>query len=212
MASCLFILFSLSCFSFFSQLLQSFSGGVELQDDKWARGGDLITWSPCGVKRVAGRLRQTADNKTKVVCGWLQTTAISFILLLLNVISCSLTWAGELPEGKRTASWREPLLQLTVAYTQAQWVITLWAITSAHVCSRYKDPVGRPCQNPVCLHRQVLLLFKLRLKCTLHLQSSEMVLRSSCINFGTLRKWNSTSGNNYISVHKAWIWTGYAPP
>lgn len=81
--------------SFFFQLLQSSSGGAVLQDDKWARGGDLITWSPRGVKTAAGRLRQTADNKTKVVCGWLQTTAFSFMLLLLNVISCSLTWAAQ---------------------------------------------------------------------------------------------------------------------
>ena len=125
---------------FFFQLLQSGSGGVVLQDDKWAKGGDLITWSPCGVKRVAGRLRRTADNKTKIVCGWLQTTAISFIPLLLNVISCSLTWA-------RRATWREPLLQLIVADTLAQWVITSWAITSAHVCSMYRDPVGRPART-----------------------------------------------------------------
>lgn len=64
-----------------------------------SRGGDLITWSPWGVKTAPGRLRQTADNKRKVVCSWLQTTAISFIPSLRNVISCSLTWAGGLPEG-----------------------------------------------------------------------------------------------------------------
>lgn len=44
-----------------------------------SRGGNLITWSPWGVKTAPGRLRQTADNKRKVVCSWLQTTAISFI-------------------------------------------------------------------------------------------------------------------------------------
>lgn len=130
------------------QLLQSLSEGVVLQDDKWAKRRDVITWSPCGVKGLLRRLRQTTDNNTKVVCSWLQTTAIAFIRLLLNVISCSLTWAGELPEVSRTATWREPLLQLTVAYTPSQRVITSWAIASAHECSGYKDPAGRPSLIP----------------------------------------------------------------
>lgn len=64
-----------------------------------SRGGNLITWSPWGVKTAPGRLRQTAHNKRKVVCSWLQTTAISFIPSLGTVISCSLTWAGGLPDG-----------------------------------------------------------------------------------------------------------------
>lgn len=71
-----------------------------------SRGGDLITWSPWGVKTAAGRLRQTADNKRKVVCSRLQTTAISFIPSIGNVISCSLTWAGGLPEGNPCLIWR----------------------------------------------------------------------------------------------------------